>query len=152
MYKFGDIIYSDNLIFEGNIRDKKEKRPCVVLCESDQKGKRKLYVFKVTSKGKQFKHYPDQYMLVSKNIKKPKMLSFICYSWAIEVDYNSVHSLNTSLNETDKKILKEKMRYIINNDENISKRKKYAFLLKKIRIENLENKKDKTKVLKKHVN
>lgn len=78
MYKLGDIVCFDNLIFEDGVRDKKTDRPCMVLCTyTTSNDEELLFCMPFTSQIKNFNKRPYSYFIVPDIIFSVKKLSFV---------------------------------------------------------------------------
>ena len=139
MYKFGDLVYFDELYFSKNTKDEKDKRPCVVLCNhKDKDGNDMLYICEVTSRVNKVNKYPNSYTLISKNIKYYGVLSFIKHSYPFLVKNEGVHPMNISLDDVDKERILDKFTKLSEVSKNSNK---FKYILEKIYIERNNNEK-----------
>lgn len=137
MYKFGDLVYFDDLYFSKNTKDNKKGRPCVVLCNDNDK----LYICAITSRVNRVNKHPFHYMLISNNIRYYGVLSFIKHTSPILIDNRGIHSMNMSLMDVDKEKLMSKLTY---SSENSKNKEVFKKILDRINIEKDINDKPKT--------
>ncbi len=76
MFKKGDIVYHDNLIFADNCKDIKKDRPCIVFGEFKINEESRICTCPLTSSIKSFNKNPEKYTLITKPIYSERKLSF----------------------------------------------------------------------------
>lgn len=78
MYKPGDIVCFNNIIFKDGVKDNKNNRPCIVISSfSEFQGEVILFCMPLTSNVKTFNKHPDRYALISQVLYNEKRLSFV---------------------------------------------------------------------------
>ena len=76
MFKKGEIVYHDDLVFIDGVKDPKKGRPCIVLFELVVGTVPSVLTCPVTSNMKGFNKCPDNYLLVPSTLYHYHKLSF----------------------------------------------------------------------------
>lgn len=143
MYKIGDIVYFNHIIFSDGIKDNKKKRPCVVLCSYNEFERESiLFCMPLTSKISSFNKNYDNYMFISNVIYDYKKLSFIKLDNLFIKNACDAHDTGMTLNEENIASLKSR---IINYK---TKKEIYKFLLKALEYNELLEQKEKKELKK----
>lgn len=133
MFKLGDVVYHDDLVFNDDCEDIKGFRPCIVLFTTlDEVGNYYVCSCPLTSSIKSFNKHPDKYTLLTETINNSKKLSFaklldICYM-PFEKTYHtgsyiSQKEVKRLLNLFNNKIVENK--YNVKTDYTIKQSLKY---------------------------
>lgn len=76
MFKKGEVVHHDDLVFLDGVKDSKKDRPCIVLFELVVGTVPSVLTCPVTSNMKGFNKYPDNYLLVPSTLYHYHKLSF----------------------------------------------------------------------------
>lgn len=76
MFKKGEVVYHDDLVFLNGVKDKKRCRPCIVLFELVVGTTNCVLTCTVTSNIDKFNKYPNEFLLVPSPLYHYHKLSF----------------------------------------------------------------------------
>lgn len=109
MFKKGEIVYHDNLIFSDGCIDKKEKRPCIVLFEFYLNDIGYVCTVPITSSVKSFnkKNGYKNHRLISQTIYSYKKLSFYKIDTLSINPIDETHKTNIALCDDEIKMLEK---------------------------------------------
>ena len=152
MFKSGEIVYHDELYFENEILDSKNKRPCVVLYEIEIDGINYVCTCPLTSQIKTFNKKPQNYVLIPSVIYNYRKISFANISNTGLRKFENTHKTYIPIDEgtisiIKQRIIKSKISSLqeikeqllkIENDE-IKNKKHEKSLIKKIKNEKRRN-------------
>ena len=100
MYKFGDLIYFDELKFKDGKKDPKTNRPCTVLYCSELENK--VICMPLTSAINTRNKKKSNYLILSTILFSMKKISFVKIDNIITKNLSEAHDYKASLNDTDK--------------------------------------------------
>lgn len=110
MYKFGDLIYFDELTFKDGKKDPKKCRPCIVLYLNEEENK--VICMPLTTAVNTRNKRKDNYLILSTIIYSMRKISFVKIDNIITKNLSEVHDYKASINDIDKNNLKNKIKEI----------------------------------------
>lgn len=76
MFKKGEIVYHNNLVFSNNDVDKKKNRPCIILFELVLEGKEYVCTCPLTNQVRKFNKHPNKFIFLPDVIYNYHKFSF----------------------------------------------------------------------------
>lgn len=99
MFKKGNIVYHDNIVFSDGCVDTKKNRPCVVLFEVGVNNNDYVCTVPLTSRIKSLNKHPYKYQFVSDVVYDYKKFSFVKLDDVRLYNIGETHDTNINLSE-----------------------------------------------------
>lgn len=100
MFKKGEVVYHDDLVFLDGVKDPKKDRPCIVLFELVVGTTNCVLTCPMTSQLKQFNKFPNKHMLVPCTVYNYHKFSFAQINRFILKPLSQTHSAGIFVEET----------------------------------------------------
>lgn len=133
MFKPGNIVYHDKLVFNDNQIDQKEKRPCVVIFSKIIDDKEYICTCPLTSQIKSFNKNPHKYCLIKEVVYNYKKLSFASIGNIKLQEENNTYYTNINIDDISVEIIRNKLLQY-----NSKKNKEYFEKIKEYLLETIK--------------